>query len=57
MIHLGKNPKKGGNPPKDNNEINKPSWTFKLRFKEVNWLTWVTLNLLKILITGVRIKK
>lgn len=48
-IHLGRNPKNGGNPPKDSKEINilnliKGDWLKK----ENIWFKWKNLNKLKI---------
>lgn len=47
IIHLGKNPKNGGKPPKDNNKINIEAFInlFKLNILNV----WLILNSLKLL--------
>jgi len=46
--HFGKNPKKGGSPPKDNIDKNKINFTTVLLLNKVNiWLIWNNLKLLK----------
>lgn len=51
-IHLGKNPKNGGSPPKDNKEINNLNFTKGDWLKKENtWFRWKNLNKLKIKIS------
>lgn len=48
-IHLGKNPKKGGRPPKDKSEINILNFIKGKLLKNENiWLKWKKLYKLKI---------
>lgn len=48
-IHLGKNPKNGGNPPKDNKLKNKKNFIiFEWKNNENNWLICDALNILNI---------
>lgn len=44
-IHLGKNPKKGGNPPKDKRRKNEQNWIDKGNDKLVKWFNWILLVL------------
>lgn len=47
VIHFGINPKKGGNPPKDNRLINIENLKYLLNINnENNWLIWNNLNIL-----------
>lgn len=52
--HLGKNPKNGGNPPKDSKFRKKIAWALKDNLAEVNCLSLLTLNCLLIMVTGKR---
>lgn len=50
-IHLGKNPKNGGNPPKEKKFINKQNLKTNLLFKVKKiWFKWNKLNILNIII-------
>lgn len=47
-IHFGKNPRKGGSPPNDSNEMNKLNLTKGFWLKKENiWFKWKNLNKLK----------
>ena len=46
--HLGRNPKKGGNPPRDNKFKNRKNFIFfEIKYIENNWFKWEILNILK----------
>lgn len=47
IIHLGKNPKNGGKPPKDNSDKNRINLITVLLLNNINiWLIWNNLKLL-----------
>lgn len=49
IIHFGKNPKKGGNPPIDKRLVNKAIFENKLKGDILKvWLIFIRLKLLKI---------
>lgn len=54
IIHLGKNPKKGGRPPKERRFRNRKARGARSKLMEPNWLIWVLLLSCKIITTGKR---
>lgn len=58
IIHLGRNPKKGGNPPNDKKLIMKQNLINGVLFlNKNNWLIWDIFNNLKIKIIEAFVKK
>lgn len=47
IIHFGKNPIKGGNPPRERKLINKEILIIGFKFKINNWLIKNIFNILK----------
>lgn len=51
-IHLGKNPKKGGSPPKDKRRKNEQNWIERGIDTLVKWFSWILFVLWNRIIRG-----